>query len=109
MTPKQFRRFTDRDKGCCHCGSTEALVPHHRKNRGMGGAKRSGNLPSNILTVCYLLNTLMESDADTAKQAREYGWKLESWQDPSSTPLFDLRTGEWILLSDDYQRQIAKS
>lgn len=108
MTPKQFQKYLDRDKGCCHCGTTDALVPHHRKNRGMGGAK-SRNLPSNILAVCYLLNTQMESDADTAQQARDYGWKLESWQDPSSTPYFDLMTGEWILLGDNYQREIIKS
>ena len=109
MTPKQFQKYLDRDRGCCHCGDTTALVPHHRKNRGMGGAKKLGNLPSNILTVCAWLNTQMECDAYTAQQARDYGWKLESWQDPISTPYFNLITGEWILLADNYQIEIIKS
>jgi hypothetical protein len=108
MTPKQFQKYLDRDKFCCHCGSTEALVPHHRKNRGMGGAGVCRNLPSNILTVCAQLNLLMESDSNTAEQARNYGWKLLSWQDPSSEPYYNAMTGEWILLDDVYQTQIIK-
>jgi hypothetical protein len=51
----------------------------------------------------------MECDAYTAQQARDYGWKLESWQDPISTPYFNLITGEWILLADNYQIEIIKS
>jgi len=46
MTPKEFKKFQLRDKHCPHCGATgEMLVPHHRKNRGMGGSPKIAKLP----------------------------------------------------------------
>lgn len=106
MTPKQFRRFIERDKHCPHCGATsEMLVPHHRSNRGMGGA-RSANQPANILSVCAWLNGAMESSAAVAEQAREYGWKIGRNQDPTSTPVYDQVVGEWYLLDNNYHRVV---
>jgi hypothetical protein len=104
MRPKVFQKILDRQGGkCLHCGTTEGLVPHHRKNRKMGGSRRL-EVPSNVLAVCSLLNGLMESDAQTAEWARDRGWKLRNNQDPAMTPVKDNTTNSWWLLDDDYGR-----
>jgi len=105
MTPAQFKKYLLRDRYCPHCGiEAPYLVPHHRKNRGMGGSKGSANDPSNILSVCAELNGLMESDSKVAEQAREYGWKLYQHQDPLIVPIYDSVTGFWFRLTSDYKR-----
>jgi hypothetical protein len=103
MNPKQFQKYLDRDKGCVHCGKTEAVAPHHRLNRGMGGSKVR-DVPSNIVVLCSLMNGLIESSATYAHSARLAGWKLWSGEEPSQTPLWDAQVGEWVLLGDDYSR-----
>jgi len=106
MTPKEFKKFQLRDKHCPHCGATgEMLVPHHRKNRGMGGSPKIAKLPSNILSVCAEINGLMESDSEWAEKARTYGWKLSSWQDPQVVPVYDAITTFWFRLDNNYQRK----
>ena len=102
MTPKQFQKFLDRDHVCWHCGASEALIPHHRVNRGMGGSK-ARHEPSNILTMCFLVNGLMESDPIVAQMAREWGWKLESWQKPAEVPVFNAYLGKWFKINE-YER-----
>jgi hypothetical protein len=108
MRPKEFRKILDRQGGVCpHCGTTEGLVPHHRKNRKMGGSRRL-EVPSNVLAVCSQLNGLMESDAQTAEWARGRGWKLRNHDDPASTPIKDNTTNSWWLLDDNYGRTEVK-
>jgi hypothetical protein len=104
MSQKEFRKILTRDGDHCpHCGTTEGLVPHHRKNRKMGGSRRL-ETPSNTLAVCSLLNNLMESDPQTAEWARERGWKLRNNQDPAATPVKDNTANAWFLLDDNYGR-----
>lgn len=101
MTPKQFRKYLDRDGGCVHCGEQEAVAPHHRLNRGMGGSKKL-DTPENIIVLCSTLNGLLESDAEWAGIGREFGWKLRAGDNPAETPVFLPLVGFWVLLTTDY-------
>lgn len=103
MTPKQFQKFLDRDKYCLHCGRTDSLVPQHRANRGHGGSK-SADVPSNIIVLCSLFNGLIESDAKAARLARQYGWKISRYEKSCETPVFDVVSGVWWLLLDDFSK-----
>ena len=109
MTPKQFQKYLERDAyRCWHCGANDdTLVPQHRIGRGMGGGRSNSAKPSNILVFCSVANGLIESSAVLAAQAREYGWKLNSWQVPSDTPVYDVYTGRWYLLDDQNARRFA--
>lgn len=91
-------RLRKRDPYCIHCGETNDLVPHHRKNRGMGGSKQLDRL-DNILMICAEYNGLMESDLTTANRARDYGHKLQSWQEFTES-VFDTINGAWYRLDD---------
>lgn len=99
MKNKDFARLLERDQGCLHCGITDAVAPNHRINRGMGGSKRL-DVPSNLVVLCSVLNGLIESDSRWASVAREYGWKLESWEKPLEVKVFSIILGEWLLLDD---------
>lgn len=101
LTPKQFQKYADRDQGCVHCGTTEAIVPHHRANRGMGGSK-ARDVPSNIVAMCSTFNGLMESSAAHAQTAREYGWKLSTHDDPESKPIWYAIHQKWFMLDNMY-------
>lgn len=104
MKPNEFKKYEARDTHCPHCGiGVPYLVPHHRKNRGMGGSKLRDN-PSNILLVCAELNGAMEQQSEVAEDARRFGWKLESWQDPLVIPIYDAITGFLYRLKDDYSK-----
>lgn len=107
MTPKEFQKYLDRDGGCLHCGEREAVAPHHRANRGMGGSKVR-DVPSNIMVLCSYMNGLIESSAIMAGHARMAGWKLFQGEQPSQTPVYDAMTGTWWLLDDNYGRQPTK-
>jgi hypothetical protein len=102
---KQFSMYLYRDnERCYHCGiSGPTLVPQHRIGRGMGGSV-ARNRSSNILTLCSIANGLLESDAKFASVGREYGWKLNTWQEPSEVPVFEIHTGLWWILTDDGTR-----
>jgi len=102
VNPKQFQRYLDRDKHCLHCGTDTTLVPNHRANRGMGGSKVR-DVPSNIVVLCAAFNGLIEADEQAAEFARLRGWKLYSWEDPS-TPVFDAGLRQWFVIDDNYQR-----
>jgi hypothetical protein len=105
MKPNEFKKYEARDTHCPHCGvGVPYLVPHHRKNRGMGGSKLL-DTPSNILLVCALLNGAMEQQSEVAEDARRFGWKLESWQDPLVVPIYDAVTGFLYRLKDDYSKE----
>lgn len=102
MTPKEFRKYLDRDVSCPHCGvSDETLVPQHRKNRGFGGSKER-NSPANIMVMCSAFNGLIESSAEAAELARKFGWKLESWENPLEIPI--LADGQYWLLDNNFGR-----
>lgn len=73
----------------------------------MGGSKlRDGS--SNLVVLCSLLNGLIESDHRWARVAQEYGWKLNSWQDPKEEPVFDTLSGTWFQLDDDFNRKLVR-
>ena len=104
LTSKQFQKYLDRDKRCYHCGSSDStLIPQHRINRGMGGSKKL-DTPSNIIVFCSIANGLIESSSEQADLARQYGWKLERWQDTLLEPVFDLASGLWFVLDNTYNR-----
>ena len=68
----------------------------------MGGSK-ARHEPSNILVMCSRVNGLMESDAIVAEMAREFGWKLESWQKPEDVPVYHLLELQWFKI-EKYER-----
>lgn len=103
MTPKQFQKYLDRDGGCIHCGIADAVSPHHRANRGMGGSKKR-DVPSNIVVLCSWMNNAVESNAVAAQKAHLLGWKLWNGEHPAETPLWDSVRREWVLLGDDFSR-----
>jgi hypothetical protein len=70
----------------------------------MGGSK-ARNVPSNVIVLCAGWNYLIEANAYHAAVARSNGWKLESWQDPVQTAVYEAPSGKWWLLGDDYTRE----
>lgn len=96
LSNKLMKQLRDRDSHCWHCGATEGLVPHHRRNRGIGGSKNLDRL-DNLMLVCGIYNGLMESDANIAQQAREFGHKLGQW-DGFEHPVYDQITSTWFEL-----------
>jgi hypothetical protein len=88
-----------RDEYCLHCGATSGLVIHHRKNRGSGGSKLLDRA-DNLLLVCATYNSMMESDKATMISARDFGHKLQSWEE-FSDPVFDQISLTWWILSPD--------
>jgi hypothetical protein len=103
MTPKEFKRLLLRDGGCVHCGlDDDTLVPQHRMNRQMGGAKKSSvrNQLSNLVVLCSGFNQEIEQSATAATLARDRGWKLSSWHDPLVEPVWNQILRAWVLLDD---------
>ena len=109
MNKREFNKYLKRDQGrCYHCGITDdTLVPQHRQGRGMGGSKLR-DVPSNIITFCADYNQRIEDNHISSLKAKRMGWKLESWEDPQTTPVLDMSSQEWFLLSDDYTREITQ-
>jgi hypothetical protein len=107
VTPKQFKKFLDRDFGhCCHCGvEDDTLIPQHRSNRGMGSVK-SRNADANIIVMCSAFNGLIESDAAAQAEAIRFGWKLQSWDNPELVPIWDVVFQQWFSLSNDGSRVV---
>jgi hypothetical protein len=107
MKRKEFEKYLKRDFGrCYHCGiSDDTLVPQHRLGRGMGGSS-ARDVPSNIITFCSDHNGRIEQNYVASARAKRLGWKLESWQNPLTTPVFSMAVGEWYLLDDHYSRQV---
>lgn len=108
MNKKQFRRYLDRDEHCPCCGSTgDTLVPQHRAGRGMGGSKELDR-PANIIVMCSRMNGLIESNANYAAEAREFGWKLARWEIPEEKPFFDSVLGLWSTIDNAFARTYSK-
>lgn len=91
-------KLEQRDPYCVHCGETNELVIHHRKNRGMGGSKNLDNL-SNLMRICTWYNNFIEASATAADVAREHGHKLRQWDD-FTFPIKDECNGVWYVLDD---------
>lgn len=73
----------------------------------MGGSKVR-DVPSNLVVLCSLYNGLIESNAQAALVAKEYGWKLQTWQNPLEIPVFDTQKREWLLLDDQYGSKVVR-
>lgn len=93
-----------RDPYCFHCGESNDLVVHHRRNRGHGGSKLLDQ-PEWLMAVCPLWNGLMESDATAATTARNFGHKLRSWQN-HSLPVFDVVSQLWYVFDTNGGKKI---
>lgn len=101
MTPKVRKLIANRDTHCWHCGSTDDLVVHHRKNRGSGGSKNPDiNKPQNLILVCWRWNSDMESHYQAAQASRLWGHKIPSWAE-FDTPVFDMYAHHWYVLHED--------
>ena len=98
LPKKTLELLRRRDPHCYHCGQGEDLVPHHRKNRGMGGSKLL-DTPDNLMLVCSRYNGDMESSPMVAQQARAWNHKLPVWES-TDWPVFDVAGGWWFLLPD---------
>jgi 5-methylcytosine-specific restriction endonuclease McrA len=97
--PKKILKLVQqRDSHCAHCGMEDDLVPHHRRNRGMGGSKLL-DTPDNLMMVCAIYNGAMESDLTVARQARTWNHKLPIWE-KENLPVFDRAGGWWYLQPD---------
>ena len=99
VKPAVMKKLRARDEYCWHCGEINDLVPHHRRNKGMGGSKLL-DTPDNLMLVCALYNGAMESDAVTAVDARAWGRKLAQW-DSTENPVFDSVAYKWYVLDSD--------
>jgi len=100
VTKRVMRILRERDAHCWHCGQTEDLVPHHRKNKAMGGSKVLENDIQNIILVCARYNGDMESNALVRRDAVGWGRKVPFWED-ISMPVFDSVTFRWYVLDSD--------
>jgi len=103
MPSERIRKLIwERDGGICwHCG-TDVTTIHHRANRRMGGDKtkqKTADRPSNLLTICPEFNSLMESDINAIKLARDKGWKLRMGELPDRTPVYRY-DGTWWIITD---------
>ena len=94
-----------RDSHCWYTGKTENLVPHHRKNRGMGGRK-SLDVLSNLILVSADYNVEMESNAYVAVKALEYRHKLRQG-DSFTEPVFDAFLEMWFILDNEGRKTYA--
>lgn len=106
MKVKEFEKFLYRDFGCIHCGEVEAVSPHHRLNRGMGGSKLRNN-SANIIVLCSWLNSALESDAEIAAKARLLGWKLSAGQDSTKVAVWYPKYRSWFRLDNNYARELV--
>ena len=99
VTQKMVQQLRKRDPYCVHCGESDGLQVHHRRNRAMGGSKLLDRY-DNLIRVCATLNYAMEADAEVAQEALDNGWKLKSWDD-FSKPVFDKMAQTWWHLDKD--------
>lgn len=109
LPAKTLKLLRARDPHCWHCGITDDLVPHHRKNRGMGGAGRKNteaNSVQNLMLICAGWNGVIESDASLAATARNWGHKLSHYQNVN-TPVFDCTDNTWYVLDGDGTKSAA--
>jgi hypothetical protein len=95
---KVLKLVQQRDDHCWHCGVEEDLVPHHVKNRGMGGSKLLDTV-DNLAMMCARWNGDMESSVTAARQARAWNHKQAVWE-REHLPLFDVQGGWWYLHAD---------
>ncbi len=105
MKAAVLKKLRERDSHCWHCGETDDLVPHHRRNRGMGGSQILDRL-DNLMLVCAVYNGQMESDSMVAARAREWGHKLASWQ-AFETTVTDVADGVMYQLDADGEKHVA--
>jgi hypothetical protein len=100
------RKVFERDAGACwHCGATDGLSIQHRMNKQMGGSRLRDRL-DNLITFCLEGNQRMESDAEFANIARDYGWKLPTWTGFSS-PVFCAWERRWYVLDEKGNKMLG--
>jgi hypothetical protein len=51
--------------------------------------------------------TILGGDAKFAELGRDRGWKLNSWQEPTTTPVWDVFNACWWLLDDQGNRTLT--
>jgi hypothetical protein len=104
MKYKEFEKYLKRDIRCPHCGKEDdTLIPGHRRSRGIGGSKLL-DASSNILVMCSEINSLLESDPKWMKLGKEYGWKLNTGDDPEFVPVYDVTYQTWSILDNNFGR-----
>jgi 5-methylcytosine-specific restriction endonuclease McrA len=74
-TPRKVRVAVYERDGyqCVRCGSMHWLQPHHRRVKGMGGAKGPHvDCPCNLLTLCVACHDTVHNGARRAAEAMGY-------------------------------------
>jgi len=100
LSKKLTKLILERDENSCwHCGETEAIAIHHRKNRGLGGSKLL-DTPDNLMVVCSRWNGAMESSAVVGAQARGWGHKVPAWESLEHPVFSRVAFSWWVLLPD---------
>ena len=74
----------------------------------MGGSKIR-NRKSNIITLCSIVNGLLEADADVARRGRRFGWKISAEDNPEQVPVYETWSNKWWILNDDGTRIDAET
>jgi len=72
----------------------------------MGGSKTLDKF-ENLLRVCREVNSLMESDPQTAETAREYGWKVSKFA-KTFPPVFDKVQGVWFNVHKAGEKELVE-
>lgn len=105
-TPKRLLRALDaRDghrsawTGIEYPTDNDPLVPQDRSNRGMGGFNGNLNL-ANYVWLESWVNGGLESNADSAAEARRRGIKISRYDDPATVPVIHAVHGTVYLCED---------
>jgi len=100
FTPAVLALLRERAGGRCEgCGRLAAhLEAHHRKFRSRGGL----GTPENGAMLCGWGNHTGCHGAAHGQgdYDKEWGWSLQSWQNPAEEPFVDLRGEVWNFLPD---------
>ena len=87
------------DNSCERCGLSIVNQPgaiHHRRTRGMGGA-RDSNYAENCVVLCDPCHRWVGANPNDAAAT---GWYVRQWDDPETVPLTNIY-GHTFLLEGD--------
>ena len=87
------------DNSCERCGLSIVNQPgaiHHRRTRGMGGA-RDSNYAENCVVLCDPCHRWVGANPN---EAAATGWYVRQWEAPETVPMLDLFGHRFIFDGD---------